>query len=59
MIDELLNDISEDWDNLYDTVEILKDEVLNGKLVLKMAKCIATTKLTVKECYELGYCKIA
>jgi hypothetical protein len=30
MIDELLNDIAEDWGNLNDTIEILKDEVITG-----------------------------
>lgn len=59
MIEELLNDIHEDWGNLDDTVEILKDEVSNGKLVLKMAKARALKKLTVKDCYEAGYDKIA
>ena len=46
MIEELLNDINEDYGNLNDTIEILKDEVVTGKLALKMAKCRAMTKLT-------------
>jgi hypothetical protein len=58
MIDELLNDICDDWGNFDDTVEILKDEVLTGKLEVKMVKCRALTKLTVKDCYETGYSKI-
>ena len=58
MIDELLNDIAEDWGNLNDTIEILKDEVITGKLVLKMAKCKASGKLTTQECYEAGWDKI-
>ena len=41
MIEELLNDIAEDWGNLDDTIEILKDEVVNGKLILKVAACRA------------------
>ena len=41
MIEELLNDINEDWGNLDDTIEILKDEVVNGKLIVKMGVCRA------------------
>ena len=55
MIEELLNDIAEDYGNLNDIVEILKDEVLSGKLALKMAKCRFGSKLTVQDCYEQGW----
>ena len=55
MIEELLNDIAEDYGNLNDILEILKDEVLTGKLALKMAKCRISSKLSVQECYELGW----
>lgn len=58
VIEELLNDIAEDWGNLNDTIEILKDEVITGKLALKMVKCRASTKLTAQECYEAGWDKI-
>jgi len=58
MIEELLNDIAEDWGNLDDTIEILKDEVITGKLALKVAACRALKKLTVKDCYETGWSKI-
>lgn len=58
MINELLNDIAEDWGNLEDTLEILKDEVITGKLAVKMAKCRSSGKLTAQECYESGWSKI-
>ena len=58
LVEELLNDIADDWGNLHDILEILKDEIPTGKIATKMAKLKTVKDLTVQKAYEEGYGKI-
>ena len=59
MVEEIHNDIADDMGNIDDLLTISKDEIVTGKIYENFKKVRTQKKLTVKDCYETAYGRIA